>query len=225
MKTSLFLLLTVTLSLCASRVAYAQKSSPATVPAPVTKISAPPAIDGTFMDNTYVNDVLGFSLKLPDGIWSQQGEDQNKADKELGKKLLQSDDKKMNAVLEKSVDTERIVAVFERESDRFEDQSNIVINVKKHPAKPAPLKIGAEMARSAMVASKLFKTVSAVKIVSVGGVEASLIETELEQDGILVMQKMYSLMHNGYYISFSLSYADKSAAGAMDEALMAITFK
>ncbi len=220
MKKLQFLFLAAVLMLGAVFQINAQKNpaKPASQPASLNNIY------GRVENGVYINDVFGFSLTPPRN-WQVIEADAMEEVGQLSRDDLKGDNVRYNQLLEENFKVEKLLKGFVKKPLGTPENAFLGVSSQKIPANAAPLKANMDVTRQTLLASKLSPIVSAPVPISFGEVKAMWMDTDVEEGGMRVKQRLYVCLHKGYYINVVLTYVDTADLPLLEAAIKTLKFK
>jgi hypothetical protein len=183
---------------------------------------------GAFSGPVYQNNYFGLTITIPSD-WSIQDSKSMQTFKDLGKKLINEDDKNLKAVMDTSdFQTVNLFSVFQHPlGSPVPFNPNLICLAEQVRHMPG-IKRGKDYhfhTRKILELSQMnVKFPGEIYTETFGGVEFDVLYSETSLGTILVKQKQYGAIMKGYALLIVSTFADEDQEATLDEILKTLTF-
>jgi hypothetical protein len=183
---------------------------------------------GAFSGSVYRNNYFGLTITIPSD-WSIQDSQSMQDLKDLGKKVLDKDDKNIKAVMEASdFQTVSLFSVFRHPlGSPIPFNPNLICMAERVRHMPGITRgkdyhfHTRKLLESSQVSVKFPKEIYTETL---GGVEFDVLYSETSFGTMLVKQKQYGAVIKGYVLLIVTTFADENQEATLDEILKTMTF-
>ncbi|CAH1224228.1 hypothetical protein PAECIP111893_05103 [Paenibacillus plantiphilus] len=182
---------------------------------------------GKVESGTYTNEYFGISLKLPEAWIVQDAETINELN-EAGKEVIAGDDEEKKKDLDIAEQkTLNLLTISKEPLGSDEANPNLFILAEKVSLLQGIKTSGDYLAalQKMLTDSQLPYTFGESSTVKIGGKEFEVIEATLDAGEIVVSQKYYSALVDGYALSLAATYFDEASKAEMDKIIADIKIK
>jgi len=182
---------------------------------------------GSFSGSVYRNDYFGMTITIPSD-WSIQDSKSMQAVMDLGKKVIDKDDKNLKAVMEASkFQTVNLFAVFQHPlGSPVPFNPNLICMAERVRHMPG-IKRGKDYhfhTRKLLGSSLNVKFPKEIYTETFGGVEFDVLYSETNFGTILAKQKQYAAIIKGYALIIVTTFADDDQDAALNKILKTLDF-
>jgi hypothetical protein len=183
---------------------------------------------GAFAGSVYRNNYFGMTITMPSD-WSIQNTKSMQTLKNLGKKIIDEDDKNLKAVMEASeLQTVSLFAVFQKPlGSPVSFNPNLMCMAERVRHMPG-IKRGKDYhfhTRKLLESSQMnVKFPKEIYTETFSGVEFDVLYSETFFGTILAKQKQYGAVMKGYVLLIVSTFADEDQETTLDEILKTLTF-
>lgn len=183
---------------------------------------------GAFAGSVYRNNYFGMTITMPSD-WSIQDSKSMQTIKDLGKKVINEDDKNLKAVMEASEhQTVSLFAVFQQPlGSPVPFNPNLMCMAERVRHMPG-IKRGKDYhfhTRKLLESSQMnVKFPGEIYTETFGGVEFDVLYSETSFDTMLVKQKQHGTVMKGYVLLIVSTFANDDQEATLDEIVKTLTF-
>lgn len=180
---------------------------------------------GTFSENKYKNEFFGFGLSVPSEMFVLT-ESEREAYKNAGKKFVTKDIVTRNrAAMEKAASAEVLVFSVAEKSPGNEENASLNIGVLKQ-AKGVSSRMVANVSKGFFLKNPKFRLVkdTTESVLSDRHVSVFELDFRTEEGAKPILMKYRVLIHQGYSITFVITYFDTNQLARFESLLDTVSF-
>lgn len=183
---------------------------------------------GAFAGPVYRNNYFGMTITIPSD-WSIQDTKSMQTLKDLGKKLIDKDDKNIKAVMDAAeLQTVSLFSVFQLPLGSPVDFNPNLMCMAERVRHMPGIKRGKDYhfhTRKLLESSRMgVQFPKEIYTETLGGAEFDVLYSETLFDNILVKQKQYATVMKGYVLLIISTFADYDQEATLNEILKTLTF-
>jgi len=184
---------------------------------------------GAVENSTYRNDYFGLSVKLP-SEWSVQDKETRQKLMDLGRKMVEGDDKNLKAVIKASeMQTVNLFAAFKHPIGTPVPYNPNIMCLAERVSHMPGIKRGKDyhfhskrLLESSQMKVSFPKEVSTEEL---GGHNFDVMYVETPITGMTIRQKHYAAIMKGYALVFIVSFNNGEEESTLDNVLSSVTFE
>lgn len=184
---------------------------------------------GAVENSTYRNDYFGLSVKLP-SEWSVQDKETQQKLMDLGRKMVEGDDKNLKAVIKASeMQTVNLFAAFKHPIGTPVPYNPNIMCLAERVSHMPGIKRGKDyhfhskrLLELSQVEVSFPKEVSTEEL---GGHDFDVMYVESLITGMTIRQKHYATIMKGYALVFAVSFTNGEEESTLDNVLSSVTFE
>ena len=184
---------------------------------------------GAVENSTYRNDYFGLSVKLP-SEWSVQDKETRQKLMDLGRKMVQGDDKNLKAVIKASeMQTVNLFAAFKHPIGTPVPYNPNIMCLAERVSHMPGIKRGKDyhfhskrLLESSQMEVSFPKEASTEEL---GGHNFDVMYVEAPIAGMTIRQKHYAAIMKGYALVFIVSFTNGEEESTLDNVLSSVTFE
>lgn len=184
---------------------------------------------GAVENSTYRNDYFGLSVKLP-SEWSVQDKETQQKLMDLGRKMVEGDDKNLKAIIKASeMQTVNLFAAFKHPIGTPVPYNPNIMCLAERVSHMPRIKRGKDyhfhskrLLELSQVEVSFPKEVSTEEL---GGHDFDVMYVESLITGMTIRQKHYATIMRGYALVFVVSFTNGEEESTLDNVLSSVTFE
>lgn len=180
---------------------------------------------GRVENSIYMNDYLGFSLRLPEK-WSIVSDDEVALAQQKGVETFTKGNdisKKIDEGYKKNV---RALIVIVKDTATQEEYAKFQTSIERLPYKSMKTSVYASMATKYLIQGfKNIETVGEIKFVNIGGKEFAVADINLKTDDKVIKAKIYMIVYKGVGLGLIFNYVNEKDLQTLENILKSFSFK